>query len=119
MPDMTLTQQDLEQIRGVVRDEVRIIIDPLFTAVQLDIRRLDSRIHELDEKFVAEFRSVRQDLTELREQIRLLTTTMDGYVKRTDDWYQEFVILKARHDRLHQVLVEKGVVSDDELTLHR
>lgn len=121
MPDMTLTKEDLGQIRGLVRDEVETVVrhelhkvvDPLFAAVQQDIQRLDIRIDEVSDGL----QEVRRELVELREQVHSLTTTVDGYVKRTNDWYQEFVVLKARHNVLHGKLVEKGIVTDDDLTL--
>lgn len=121
MPDMTLTKEDLGQIRGLVRDEVETVVrhelhkavDPLFAAVQQDIQRLDIRIDEVSDGL----QEVRRELVELREQVHSLTTAVDRYVKRTNDWYQEFVVLKARHNLLHGKLVEKGIVTDDELTL--
>lgn len=131
MSDMTLTKEDLVQIRGIVRDEVRTeiqqAVEPLFAAVQQDIQRLDARIDGLE----VELQTLRADLVVVRNQIASLTdrmvslegrmddliTSVDGYAKRTNDWYQEVAVLKARHNVLHGKLVERGIVTDDELTL--
>ncbi|MBI3957128.1 MAG: hypothetical protein HY340_04045 [Candidatus Kerfeldbacteria bacterium] len=119
-----------EDLRGMVREEVERGVEPFFTAIQQDIQRLDGRIDgiRLDLSGVRsdvaklrvdlnELRPIRQELAELRDEVRAMTTTVDGYTKKTETWHDEFGVLKARHNKLHDVLVQKGVVSDDELTL--
>lgn len=113
MPTMTLTKEDLGQIREVVRDEVRTYVDPLFQGILLDIKRLDRRIDELHVQLV----DLRVQLVDLQKQVEALTNSVDRYLKRSEDWHQEFVILKAQHDRLHKQLVVKGIVSESELDI--
>ncbi|MBI2984213.1 MAG: hypothetical protein HYY50_01135 [Candidatus Kerfeldbacteria bacterium] len=52
-----------------------------------------------------------------RESVFDLHSAVDRYLKRTEDWHQEFAVLKARHDRLAEVLMSKRVVSDEDLKL--
>lgn len=44
-------------------------------------------------------------------------SSVDTYLKRTEAWHDEQVILKSRHDRLSDVLVGKGVVTKEEILL--
>ena len=46
-----------------------------------------------------------------------LQTSVDRYLKFTEAWHQELTILKNRQDRLTQVLIDKGVVSQQEVAL--
>ena len=50
-------------------------------------------------------------------KISKLTSSVDRYLKRTEDWHQEHAVLKARYDRLGNVLAHKGIVSEEELAL--
>ncbi|MEK7637246.1 MAG: hypothetical protein AAB402_02550 [Patescibacteria group bacterium] len=46
-----------------------------------------------------------------------LQSSVDRYLKFTEAWHQELTILKSRQDRLAQVLIDKGVVSEKEIAL--
>jgi hypothetical protein len=65
--------------------------------------------------------SLKKDIDLLSSQIHEsfsdLQTSVDTYLKRTEDWHQEFAVLNARHKRLTEVLTKKGFVSEDELSL--
>lgn len=53
----------------------------------------------------------------MREDFSQLHTSVDHYTTRTETWYQEHIILKARHDHLTALLARKGIVTEDELAL--
>ena len=55
--------------------------------------------------------------SEIRRDIATLQSSVDTYLKKTETWHDEFIVLKARHDRLSGVLVEKRIVDEDELAL--
>ena len=44
-----------------------------------------------------------------------LQASVDQYLARTEGWNQEFRVLKAQNDRIRQVLIEKGIVTEEEL----
>jgi hypothetical protein len=64
---------------------------------------------------------IKHDLDDLEvrviEKFSDLQTSVDRYLKFTEAWHQELTILKSRQDRLTQVLVDKGVVSQQEVAL--
>lgn len=64
-----------------------------------------------------ELRHVVRELADLRKRVDALTTATDSYFKRTQDWRQEQVVLKAKVDRLADLLVRKGLVREDELAV--
>lgn len=46
-----------------------------------------------------------------------LQSSVDRYLRFTETWHQELTILKSRQDRLTQVLIDKGLVSEKEVAL--
>ncbi|MEK7537370.1 MAG: hypothetical protein AAB619_00145 [Patescibacteria group bacterium] len=76
------------------------------------------------EQFMGSFReslkgdfTTKQDFVELRLSFSELQSSVDRYLQFTEAWHQELVILKSRQDRLAQVLINKGVVSEKEVAL--
>lgn len=61
--------------------------------------------------------ATKEDLVELKSSFSDLQTSVDRYLKFTETWHQELTILKGRQDRLAQVLVNKGVVTEQEIAL--
>lgn len=61
--------------------------------------------------------ATKSDFTELKSSFSDLQTSVDRYLKFTEAWHQELTILKSRQDRLAQVLVDKGIVSEKEIAL--
>lgn len=60
--------------------------------------------------------STKQDLADLEDRVvgkfSDLQMSVDRYLKFTETWHQELRILKGRQDRLAEVLVNKGVVTE-------
>lgn len=65
--------------------------------------------------------ATKEDLTDLKEQMLTrfsdVQSSVDRYLKFTETWHQELTILKGRQDRLSQVLISKGIVSEQEIAL--
>lgn len=94
-----------------------------------------SDLAALRRQFRAEFRNtelrqrvnfradLKNGLYDLREAIRTdyskLQTSVDRYLKKTETKHQEQRVLKARVDRLVEVLVSKRLVDEKELALIR
>ena len=51
------------------------------------------------------------------KQISGLQSSVDAYLKRTETWHQEFQVVAALYKRLRDVLVEKGIATEEELSL--
>lgn len=59
----------------------------------------------------------KDDFTQLKSSFSDLQASVDRYLKFTEAWHQELTILKSRQDRLTQVLIGKGLVSEKEVAL--
>jgi len=67
------------------------------------IQHLDGRLSQLEEK--------------LGGKISELTSSIDRYLKRTEEWHDEFNVLKARYEKLVHALDRKGVILEEETHL--
>lgn len=79
-------------------------------ALREDLEEVKERLVRLEAKFDAGF-------AELNAKFDGGFTNLDAYLKRTESWHDEQVILRASHRRLKDALVRKGVVSDSELVV--
>lgn len=74
-----------------------------------------------DINMLREIFATKGDLLNLEERLEgkfsNLQSSVDRYLQRTETWYQEQVLLKARHDRLSTALVDNGVVTDQEISI--
>ena len=61
--------------------------------------------------------ATKNDFEALQASFSDLQTSVDRYLKFTEAWHQELVILKHRQDRLTQALVNKGVITEQEIAL--
>lgn len=66
------------------------------------------------------FESVMSDLLDkklevIRTDIHEHQKIVDDYVKTTKNWYEEFILLKARYDRMSEILIRKGIAKQEEL----
>ena len=68
-----------------------------------------------------EFNEFKQDVHRFEDNMigkfSNLQSSVDTYLKRTEAWHDEQVILKSRHNRLSDVLVGKGIVTKEEILL--
>lgn len=53
----------------------------------------------------------------LRRDFAQLQSSVDGYMKKSQEWRDEFQVLRAQHNRVKEVLVEKGVASEEEFAV--
>ncbi|OGF61860.1 hypothetical protein A2662_01265 [Candidatus Giovannonibacteria bacterium RIFCSPHIGHO2_01_FULL_45_33] len=116
---MAINKQDLESIRGVIKEEISPLVKdvaelkPLIKDVaglKLDmvVIKKDVAGLKLDIGLVKQdIREIKADLSGLREQIQQLTVTLDKFVKAMTDYKEEFTILKAEVDLIKKTLQEK------------
>ena len=92
--------------------------DKTMAAIQTDLRSIQSSMATRVEvqSLHKDVRSIRNDLDQLTDEVKKLVTTLDGYVKRTETWHQEQIVLRLRIERLERVLVQKNLVSHTELS---
>lgn len=81
--------------------------------LKASIDGLTTEVHELR----SDFGSLRNGFVHLSSRFSGLQSSVDQYLKRTESWHDEQVILKARHDRLSDSLVKKGIVTKEETLL--
>lgn len=58
-----------------------------------------------------------EGLRDARKQLSNVTTSVDRFGKRLTVDHDEFVVLRARYDRMAEVLVHKGVTTRQELAV--
>lgn len=73
-------------------------------------------IHWLEASMAAK-EDIDQLATQMHASFSNLQSSVDRYLKRTEGWYQEFTVLKGKHDKLSGVLVQKGVVTEKDTLL--
>lgn len=93
-----LTDQDIKKLTDAQR--------PVF-ATKTDVVGLKDQI-------VKDMAGLEERIT---EKFSDLQSSVDRYLKFTEAWHQELTILKSRQDRLTQVLIGKGIVSEKEVAL--
>ncbi len=82
--------------------------------LSVSIQRLGLEIQYLRRDFVRLENSLN---AKFDTKIDGLYSLMDHYVKRTEDWRQEHIILKGRHDRVTNTLIQKNVITEQEVQL--
>ncbi len=65
----------------------------------------------------SDLREVVEGLRDARKQLSTLTTSADRFGKRQTDDHDELVVLRARCDRMANILVHKGVAAEEELAV--
>jgi len=65
---------------------------------------------ELDERFEKEVKP-------LHKKFDQLINTLDQYIKRTEEWREESMVVGAQVKRMRKVLIEKGIATEKELSL--
>jgi hypothetical protein len=53
----------------------------------------------------------------LEDSVSTMVAGQDGYLKRTHDWKQEQDPLRAGQAKVKQVLIRKGIASEQELAV--
>ena len=122
-----LTDQDIKKLtevqRGVfsTKDDLAGIEDRMATkedfkglATKEDLKGLATNAAPvtIEDRMVT-----KDDFAELKSSFSDLQTSVDRYLTFTEAWHQELTILRSRQDRLAQVLVDKGIVSEKEIAL--
>lgn len=64
-----------------------------------------------------DFQEIREDLASVKKDTQEITKSLDGVVHMVRRHDQEFVILRAQQDKMHDVLVQKGVATEEDLSI--
>jgi len=98
-----LTQEYLDKaLRQLAsKDDVHRLEASLATKGQ--IKELDGRLEQLEGR--------------LGTRISDLTSSVDRYLKRTEEWRDEHNVLQARFDRVVHLLEEKGILKEEDAHL--
>lgn len=76
-----------------------------------DFKALESLVEQVVDK------KLDIKLEPIHESINGLYSLVDGYLKKTEDWHQEFIVLRAQHNQMKHVLVNKNIASEQELSI--
>ncbi|MBI2984757.1 MAG: hypothetical protein HYY50_03990 [Candidatus Kerfeldbacteria bacterium] len=66
---------------------------------------------------VKEVEPIKRDTRDIKHDLRLLTTTVDGVVKIVRRHDEEWLVLRAQHEKIRDILVKKGIATEDELAI--
>lgn len=113
-----LTDQDIKRLT-VAQRKVFVTKDDL-VGIKVELVDIKDRMATKVDLVSLEGR-IKQELGDLEEKMVSkysdLQMSVDRYLKFTETWHQELTILKGRQDRLSQVLIGKGIVSEKDLAL--
>ena len=115
----SLTKSDLKDALGDLRRQLHGDSVKSSHALRIELRE---EVAKSANALRSEFREdLKAALLELRQDVRQdfseLQTSVDRYLKRTEDWHQEHIVLRARYNRLITVLSRKGLVTEKEVAL--
>jgi hypothetical protein len=85
---MSLTPQDLQQIRTAVE----AVTEPSFAAIKMDLEAL-------------------------RTDFGGLTTSVDEFLRIVRRHEEEWLVLRAQHVKMRELLIKKGVATEEELAI--
>lgn len=72
---------------------------------------LETLLHEVVQEEITPM------VEELKQDIHHHQKIVDSYIKKTDGWHDEQIILTARVDRVRDVMVKKNLASPKELAV--
>ena len=72
-----------------------------------DIESIQTIVHD----------EVQKGVEPVSEKINNLHNSVDKYIKRTETWHLEFKVLEAQFKKVQQVLIEKSIATEKELSL--
>ncbi|MFH1509500.1 MAG: hypothetical protein ABIE68_05015 [bacterium] len=98
-----LTKKELDKgLEGLAR-----IFKKEFDSVD---NKIDSLTEEVNRRFETEVKP-------LSKKIDNLTNSIDNLIKTVERWYEDSKIIAARVEKIKQVLIAKGIVTEKELNL--
>jgi uncharacterized protein YoxC len=109
--------------KQITMKELKASIDGLhvkFQGLNSRVQRLQIKIQGLQtdvQELRGDFSRLEIKVDGLGNSFSNLQTSVDQYLKRTEIWHDEQVIVRARHDRLSDALVQKGIVTKEETLL--
>lgn len=64
-----------------------------------------------------EVEPLKRDLSEVKKDLRSLTTTVDNFVHIVRRHEQEWLVLRTQHEKIRNILIKKGIATEDELAV--
>lgn len=112
---MSLTSGDIQAIRTVIREEVPLIIDALVPKT-ID-HRVPAIVRNSIERTVPGIveRMTRPLFLSVKEGIDRITTTLDEFLKIVRRHEEEWVVIRAQHGKIKDVLIKKHIASENDL----
>lgn len=108
---MSLTDGDIVKVREVVKEVVKEEVPPIVRvevihqlepfagAIQQDLGHMDGKLDKMDGK------------------IDKIYNLMDGFVNTSRRHEQELVVVQAQQKKMRDVLVKKGIGTEDEFAI--
>jgi hypothetical protein len=128
---MSLTQKDIGLIRQTIKEEVPPIVTAMtessFRELRGDVGQLKKDMNVLKvgvNKLEINMYGVKEDICGIKDDMKGLRSDVSGLIDRSDEFMQivrrhdqEWIVTRAQHQKLCTVLVDKGVVKEDDLAL--
>lgn len=114
--NMTLTKSDFESMAA----HIERVFEPRFSGIKQDFDVVHSDIATLKTDvslLKLDVRDIRTDVKDMKDRIDPFITKIDQYLQKTGEQGQELLVLRAQQNRMRDVLVEKKVASEGELSI--
>lgn len=63
------------------------------------------------------FRAIKVDLEDIRHNMGALTTSVDEFLQIVRRHEEEWLVLRAQHAKMRNLLIKKGIATEDELAV--
>lgn len=77
----------------------------------------NSDLKSIADLFEPRFEEIRSEFHAVHRRIDNLTQSMDEFVHMARRHDQEWLIVRAQHEKMRNVLIKKGIASEDELSV--
>jgi len=114
---MTLTRNDFEAMAAHIEQvfEPRFLgIQHDFDGIRSDIKGIDAKVDSMNQRLAGQIDSLEQGLTGKIDSILQTTDKILSNSRRDGD---VLTVIRARQNRMRDVLVQKGVATDQELSI--
>lgn len=95
-----------------VSDEFGALMENMLT--NKDVQTIADLIRNIVDP---QFDSLKKDMAGLKLDVSNLTSSVDEFMRTVRRHDQEWLILRTQHDKIRNVLIKKGIASEDELSV--
>ncbi len=96
---MSITTEDLKGIRLVIQDESAELKASVQTVIEEALEPL------------------KKDISEIKDNLGNLTTSVDSFAQTVRRHETEWLVLRTQHEKIRDILVAKGIATEDELAV--